>query len=270
MYQFALRLCSSLKRKRITRSSLLLLYLATSCFTASLAAQQIITIDYPGAVSTSPGAINNAGKVTGAYFDGTAYHGFLRNGDGTFVSFDPPGSTSTGPDSINSVGEITGLFQDASGHTLGFIRAIGGRFTIFDATDGGLYSYPLCISNLGEVSGDTTDSGGRSHGFIREGDGTITLFDPPNPSIFSDGAYYVNNGSVVGTYFDGSITADEHGYIRDAEGRYTIIDAPGATSRNSGLGTEAWKMNSSGTVIGDYWDYNLHRHGFTRDAQGDR
>ena len=57
-------------------------------------------------------------------------HGYLRQLDGTFVSFDEPNaaqlplsSTNLGtiPRSINATGEVAGLYTDANGVRHGFI-----------------------------------------------------------------------------------------------------------------------------------------------------
>src|SRR5690242_18083295 len=52
------------------------------------------TFDPPGAVGTAPESINN-GVITGNYYDGSEYHGFMRAADGTITTFDPNGSIDT-------------------------------------------------------------------------------------------------------------------------------------------------------------------------------
>src|SRR5215470_78695 len=56
-----------------------------------------ITFDAPGAGTgpgqgTFPNAINPAGAIGGDYLDASSLkHSFLRDPDGTFITYDPPG-----------------------------------------------------------------------------------------------------------------------------------------------------------------------------------
>jgi len=65
-----------------------------------------------------------AGQITGYFYDPYPHtvHGFIRENDGTAVTFDAPNSTATYPTAINDVGDITGYYLDASGNSHGFIR----------------------------------------------------------------------------------------------------------------------------------------------------
>jgi hypothetical protein len=83
---------------------------------------QITLFDVPGASGgTFPRSINAKGEVTGYYFAGSTYHGFVRGPDGTITTFDASVG-GTMPVSINPRGEITGAYQDANG-VHGFVRA---------------------------------------------------------------------------------------------------------------------------------------------------
>jgi len=62
-------------------------------------------IDFPGAVATDLGAINESGVMVGTYTDGTgASHGFKFDGD-TFAAFGYPGAT------IGANGTLVGEFK---------------------------------------------------------------------------------------------------------------------------------------------------------------
>jgi hypothetical protein len=69
-------------------------------------------------------SIDQAGDITGAYWDAVGYHGFVRNPHGTITSFDPPKSTFTSPTSINDGGAIAGYYFTSAGQGpgVGFIR----------------------------------------------------------------------------------------------------------------------------------------------------
>ena len=53
-------------------------------------AQTITTFDMPNSTSTQPAAINAKRQITGVYVDAVGRHGFLRQSDGTLISFDAP------------------------------------------------------------------------------------------------------------------------------------------------------------------------------------
>src|SRR6266478_4425590 len=122
----------------------------------------IATFDAPGspialgAGGTSPSSINAAGKITGSYINvrlDAVQHGFVRDSDGTIMSFDCPGAPGgTSPSSINAAGEITGNCSDAAG-THGFLRARDGNITTFDAPGALIGTFPTAINSAGEITG---------------------------------------------------------------------------------------------------------------------
>ena len=84
-----------------------------------------------GAHSSLAEAINDSGAVVGIYRDANLVrHGYLRQPDGTFVSFDDPDAAQlpvsatddgTEPRSINANGVVVGFYADANGVRHGFI-----------------------------------------------------------------------------------------------------------------------------------------------------
>lgn len=89
---------------------------------------KITTFDAPSAAAanfegTFALSINPSGEITGYYYDANnVVHGFVRDINGTFITFDPLGSIATYPASINPSGEITGHYFDANGRSHGFLR----------------------------------------------------------------------------------------------------------------------------------------------------
>jgi hypothetical protein len=64
--------------------------------------------DYNG---TLPNAINDAGAITGIYYDvNNVGHGFLRSPEGAFTTFDVPGSVFTNPIALNLESDIVGRY----------------------------------------------------------------------------------------------------------------------------------------------------------------
>src|SRR5207247_4237318 len=139
----------------------------------SARAQSITRFDGPGSTFTQGLSINNAGAVTGAYFAGGTFHGFIRDARGTFTSFDVPGSTSTAAQSINNAGAVTG-FYSVRDITHGFIRDARGTFTTVDPP-GATLTIASSINEASAVTGHYEDGVG-FHGFIRDARGTFISF----------------------------------------------------------------------------------------------
>ncbi len=171
----------------------------------------IATFDAPGspialgAGGTSPSSINAAGKITGSYINvrlDAVQHGFVRDSDGTIMSFDCPGAPGgTSPSSINAAGEITGNCSDAAG-THGFLRARDGNITTFDASDAGGpgSTSPQSINTMGEITGSYTNAKD-NHGFLRAPDGTITLFDCSGAVLGTFPTAINSAGEITGFFF---------------------------------------------------------------------
>jgi hypothetical protein len=80
--------------------------------------------------------------ISGGYVDSSSvFHGFVLTPDGTFTSFDAPGA-GTGPgqgteacsvDCLNPAGATAGEYADANFTIHGFVRALNGTITTFDA-----------------------------------------------------------------------------------------------------------------------------------------
>jgi hypothetical protein len=141
----------------------------------------LTTFDVPGSEFTAPVSINEDGAITGAWLEphsGLFSRGFLREKDGTIITFDVPGSSvyiSTGPSSINGSGAITGTVDDGTTQH-GFLRSKKGTFTVFDVP-GSIATAASSINGAGEIMGIFVDSNG-VHGFLRSKQGTFTTIDP--------------------------------------------------------------------------------------------
>jgi len=70
--------------------------------------------DYPGAITSSPLAINNVGTMVGTVRLETRYSGLIIEGE-TMTIFDFPGSLFTQAFGINDSGQIVGSYMDAAG-----------------------------------------------------------------------------------------------------------------------------------------------------------
>ncbi len=76
-----------------------------------------------GARGMSVAALNNLGQVTGYYsLPRQPQLGYVRNADGTTVSFQVPNMPIVRPTSINDQGVVAGVSHDSASNDFGFIR----------------------------------------------------------------------------------------------------------------------------------------------------
>jgi uncharacterized membrane protein len=118
----------------------------------------LTTLMAPGALSTSPEGVNNAGVIVGGYLPpgATMSHGFVYSG-GAFTTLDFPGSIGTSIAGINNLGQMVGNYSayDAQNRiqTSGFLYS-GGVFTAIDVPGGG-GTYLNGINDSGVIVGFT-------------------------------------------------------------------------------------------------------------------
>jgi len=123
-----------------------------------------LTIDVPGAVTTSVDCINVKGTVAGSYDIGDGNrHGFVREPDGTITTFDGQ-DCDISPTSINRKGLVTGWCIDHQkpSHILGFVRKPDGTINEFHVPNGGSNTMPYGINDAGVIAGSY-----HSGGFLR-------------------------------------------------------------------------------------------------------
>jgi hypothetical protein len=260
---------------------------------------QIISFDAPAA-GTAPGqgtgcfgctfAINQWGAIVGTYLDANnVYHGFIRSAQGKYSTIDAPLSCAdttpqdyngTFAQGINDVGEVTGMCADQSGDLHGFVRTPQGVFTVFDALQPALETWPLSINDEGAVVGFVFDGDSSLfRAFLRDPGGALVVFVGPDscplgfnetPACYGNEASTVTLlGASVGNFEDSNLVG--HGMIRSASGEFMTFDVPGAgTGLYQGTGCPGCNMgvNHFGMIAGSYTDKNNLWHGFLRNADG--
>jgi hypothetical protein len=163
-------------------------------------------------VGTVALGIDAGGDVVGTYTDAgaTTYanavrHAFVRSAKGVVSSFDAPGAgavtlmnvggelAGTAGVAINTAGEIAGAYLDADAVYHGFVRAVNGSITTFDAPgagDGPLQgTVAFSINDAGAVAGTYLDASYVAHGFVLTAALTPTttlLGSSPNPSRYKE------------------------------------------------------------------------------------
>jgi hypothetical protein len=218
-----------------------------------LAAGTFTTFDPPGSTSTLPSAITPSGMIIGSYLDASGVaHGFLRTPSGSFTTIDVPGSTSTTPTGITPGGIITGWYQGTMGglDLHGFLRALDGSITSFDARPGGyilgsIYSIvgpPPSVNPAGDIAGTYVYPYFVEHGFLRTPDGTFTTIDFPG-AFFTEGLAINPAGVIVGDFCN-AVTCFQ-GFLRTPDGTFTVINA------NAGI---PGGINPAGAITGGALD----------------
>ena len=249
-------------------------YLAAAFFVVLLGAAALslasnytyTTIDFPGAIDSAVGDINNLGQMVGGYQlpDGSR-HGFLLSG-GVFSTIDDPNATFGSENhGINSFGRIVGPYNLNSlegNHAFEGVHGFlynGGTFSPIDFPGSNVSNTtPYKINDSGTIVGVYRIMGGPGNGFLLSGGTYTTINFPGGVGTHLNG---INNaGDIVGQYKD-ALGGPHHGFL-DSGGTFTTIDFPGATD------TIATGIDNSGNIVGGYKTSTVPELGFLRLAGG--
>jgi uncharacterized membrane protein len=242
---------------------------------------------FPGALNTENGGINNLGISVGDYcLDafGNQCHGYRRSANGVFTSIEPSGALDSFAANININGVIVGSYHAAPGptglHCFVFVPVPGtptGFYTTIDVPStvpgpffGGFAIRCRGINDLGQIVGaynapDPTTGQIVRHGFLLSGNvvtggvftpGVFTPIDVPGAAR-TDPARINNLGQIVGRYMQGGV---HHGFLFDGT-TYTSIDFPAVPAAKE---TVAGGINNLGQIVGTYRDANDFLFGFIR------
>ena len=164
----------------------------------------------PGALASYASDLNSRGQVTGYFYDGQRWKGFLYERK-YFRGFEAPNAEATYPDSINDIGQIAGSFIDANSKGRIFVRETDGSFR--DLGTFGTDASALAINNQGRVLIGTYDAP-RDHTYLnRPGS---TAFEEV-PSLIPNGSVSPGDmnewGMVIGAASSNALTGDEHAYV---------------------------------------------------------
>jgi uncharacterized membrane protein len=183
---------------------------------------------------------------------GSKVHAQVNEYDFTQIDVPFPGAFDTQVIRINELGHIVGIYFDGNRPgAIGFV-SIGGVFNPVDAP-GAVLTNPMGINNLGYIVGNYYDAVWQGHGFSKVGD-TFATIDLPGAATTS--LYDINEtGSIVGSYFD----TKNHGFVKIGDS-FVTIDFPEAGS----LGTQAFGLNNSSHIVGQYYDGSNRLHGFLK------
>jgi probable HAF family extracellular repeat protein len=106
-------------------------------------------IDYPGSIGTETWGINDAGVISGNYFDNTGIHGFMYAG-GVYTAINYPFSSLTRVTRTNNLNRTVGWHAQGS-KTLGFVVSGSTYRTVsFDDADSTVVAD---INDAGQIAG---------------------------------------------------------------------------------------------------------------------
>lgn len=240
---------------------ILLLWLVPGALAADYS---YITVDYPGASSTSARGINDVGDIAGSYTDaGGLLHAFLLQ-DGKFTSSDFPGTTATIATAINNAGEIVGYYTDAGGKVRGYLLS-KGVFTSIDVPDA---TETNCwgINNKGDIAGMYVAPDKMHRPFVWS-QGRFTLLEQHPDSSLMTCAFGINDeGVLVGHITDKTRGGQNRGWVR-SKGSYTLIEPPGITGWGA---NDAVGIGPNGDIVGQYRDAQGTLKGFVLGKGGFR
>jgi hypothetical protein len=179
-----------------------------------------------------PSGINSKGAIAGYYQNGS-FQGFLRNTNGTFVTFNPPGSAYTVVNGIGSRGEIIGWYEAnlITGPPYSFLRTPKGALINIDFPGSSLGTFPYAINPAGTITGNyfntTPPAQGQYSGFIRTAKGIYTSFDPPGSTNTTAPTAINPAGEITGYYPDNTPNFINHGFLRIPRGEEEREDSGG-------------------------------------------
>lgn len=217
------------------------------------------TIEWPGATSTTPSGINNAGIIVGRYIINGQTHGWIRGADGELTTLDYPGATFTVNGGINDRGDIVGWHIMPSAPTVrsGFLLQ-DGVYTPINPP-GSIWTNVLGINNQGDITGRyctrtpcREPGSGDFHGFLYS-DGEYTTIDVPG-SIETNAWRITDSGEIVGSY---TLAGGEVRLFTYRKGEFTTIPMPAGTA----LSADNGGLNARGDIVGKYCDASPCRVG---------
>ena len=162
----------------------------------------ISAIDFPGAASTSPAAVNDEGVIVGDYTDQNGVvHGFSYNA-GSWTTIDAPAAdlSDINITGVNDANQIVGYVYNDDTQAIQSFIDVNNSFTMLpDPTGAGLV-IANGINNNGLIAGFYSDPQGLHHGFTYQNGHYRTVDDPGASDTY---IYGVNDhGDVVGeAYF---------------------------------------------------------------------
>jgi len=234
--------------------------IAPQASSAPNAAYDFVTVDVPGAAATNAYGINDAGLISGYFFDANSnFHGFVQR-DGLATTHDYPGALDTVLGDASNAGIVIGNYGGSAQHAVLLDAELGTWTTLPD------------IPNLPVNLGDGINNRGVGTGVACAGDfvsltfvncvswtwngNGYAFFQHPDASPANGGtsAQGINDrNQVAGFFTDANLV--NHGFVKDGDD-FRTIDVTGASN------TFVFDINDRGETAGYYSDQSGNYHGF--------
>lgn len=233
-----------------TKLGLLIFLTTVSVSKSTLAAEYEITLlPTLGGTANFGRAINQGGQVVGqsSLAGENQTQSFLWDPAEGVNNIHGLGSHSQA-NGLNLFGEVVGDWGNSAYHDSAFIwDAVNGSKSL-DSIDG-RYTYANDINNAGFIVGNSMTASGIYHAVVWSKDGQIIdeleAFETNDPNLESLG-YAINlSGQVVGGSFFSSAINQYHAFLWDPS-----IEMMRDLGTLGGLGSVAYHLNDSGTVVG--------------------
>ncbi len=219
-----------------------------------------VTLQVPGAISTTAPAINDANQFVGNYLDFLVATPGFGYSSGSYSAIDIPGQAATTALGISNSAQVTGSYTDGGGGSHGFVQTgfPSGPQTTFDDPSGVDATNANGIGDGRTIVGSYID-GSTTHGFSDVG-GSHTPLDVPGSTATS--ATGINTArDIVGYYADGG--GASRGLVDVGHNTVMTVNNPNAAP--GGL-TEVMGTNDQLAVVGYYVDPNGIITGFTAEV----
>jgi uncharacterized membrane protein len=189
-----------------------------------LTGSKYTTLDYPGALATTPFKINDSGMIVGSFIDASGgSHGFSYNG-GAWTQIDFPGSSDTEVYGVNSAGKIVGTYNGL--HSVAHAFVLENRQYQRIDTPFGTQAEAFAINDLGSITGV-------GYTALFTGHFTLTLLEQMEYLFLFDGE----------PFFTGPFTP----FIRSRNG-FSPFQFPGS------ILTQAYSINNSNDLAGFFFE----------------
>jgi probable HAF family extracellular repeat protein len=203
------------------------------------------TVDYPGAVDTSLGGLNNRGVAIGGYGNGTTSHtGTYSVSTGTWTALpDIPNYSQNDGYCVNDAGVAVGMAFEGGTSVAWIWDPATLSYSFFTVPGAAQYTTsPSCINNKGQIAGYYVDANGSYQGFIYEY-GTYTIVNVPGAAdTYPDGIN--DRGDIEGQIYNGAFVAE--GFVATSGGIFRIVNYLGAGA------TAIVGINDRGDLCGGY------------------
>ncbi len=256
----------------LTRSLIVIILLAFAVRAMACGVQYTVTdLGTLGGPNVNPTGINSQGHVVGTADGAVSGTGFayLWTAPGPMINLGALGSLPTQSNG-NGINDVSWVVGQSNREAFLYTPQTGMQGVGF--LPGGTVSEANCVNNAGVISGVSGTVGDTYlHPFIWSASGGMkdldsTIVNMPSAWTPTSANLINDSGLIAGIGYPDLSThppsGTEHAFVLNG-GTLTEIPNPGDTN---GIGIQPSGINSSGEVVGFFFDVNNKEHAFTYDT----